>query len=373
VVDSPGLDSPRGPKYKRILDELRTSISTGEHAEGARLPSENELGERFKVSRLTVQRAIKELQIEGLVTRRAGSGTYVSSHKRVHGHLFGLIIPGLGETEIFEPICNGICKAGRAGNDALLWGDTSKSLDGRAEQARQLCRTFIERRVSGVFFAPIEGIPNKDAVNTAMAEMIARAGIQLVLLDRDICPYPERSRFDLVGIDNPRAGYRMGRHLMAQGALRPAFLALPDSAPTVEARLRGFREALATTKGSPDLVAWCDPSNVKIVAKFLNEMKPDAVLCANDVTAVQLMRTLDTLGIHVPDQIRVVAIDDVRYANHLRVPLTTLRQPCQEIGEMAFLTMLSRIAQPNLPAREILLECTLVVRQSCGAGRSPTR
>lgn len=355
-----------GPKYRQILDDLRSSISTGKYAEGARLPSENNLAERFHVSRLTVQRAIKELQIDGLVNRRAGSGTYVSSRQRTAGHLFGLIIPGLGETEIFEPICQGIAKAGRTGNHALLWGDTTRSLDGRAEQARQLCLNHIERRVSGVFFAPIEGVANKDEVNLGIAEMIAQAGIQIVLLDRCICPYPERSRFDLVGIDNRRAGYRMGLHLMDQGVKRPAFLAHPDSAPTVEARLAGFRDALAARGCLGERVAWCDPSSVACVRGLLDEMNPDGFLCANDVTAVELMQTLETLGIQVPDQVRMVGIDDVRYASHLRVPLTTLRQPCQEIGEMAFLAMLTRIAEPTLPARDFLLDCKLVVRQSCG-------
>jgi GntR family transcriptional regulator of arabinose operon len=78
------------------------------------------------------------------------------------------------------------------------------------------------------------------------------------------------------------------------------------------------------------------------------------------------MRTLDALEIKVPEQMRIVGIDDVRYASHLRVPLTTLRQPCKAIGEVAMQTMLARIADPRLPVRDILLDCTLVVRRSCG-------
>ena len=62
----------------------------------------------------------------------------------------------------------------------------------------------------------------------------------------------------------------------------------------------------------------------------------------------------------------IVGIDDVRYAKLLRVPLTTLWQPCQEIGEAAIDVMLSRIARPELPARDILLDCQLIVRESCG-------
>jgi len=54
----------------------------------------------------------------------------------------------------------------------------------------------------------------------------------------------------------------------------------------------------------------------------------------------------------------------VEYASLLPVPLTTVRQPCREIGEAAMETMLSRIARPNRAGRDVLVECRLVVRQS---------
>src|SRR5580658_3552762 len=193
------------PKYQRILIELRRSISAGQVKPGDRLPSENELGGRFSVSRLTVQRALKELQIEGLVDRRAGSGTYVLPRKESSGKLFGLLIPGLGETEIFEPICQGMAKAGRSGGHALLWGHAIHAGDEDKEfLAQQLCADYIARRVSGVFFAPMEGFPNKDAFNLSIVDRLSAAGVAVVLLDRCIYKWPNRSRFDLVGIDNRR-------------------------------------------------------------------------------------------------------------------------------------------------------------------------
>jgi DNA-binding LacI/PurR family transcriptional regulator len=69
----------------------------------------------------------------------------------------------------------------------------------------------------------------------------------------------------------------------------------------------------------------------------------------------------------VPKQIRMAGIDDVKYSGLLGVPLTTLRQPCREIGEVAIWTMLQRIANPSLPARDVLLDCKLVIRSSCGS------
>src|ERR1700760_1184889 len=81
------------PKYRLIFEGLKESILSGEYAQGTRLPSENELVRRFGVSRMTIVKAIKELQQLGLVVRRVGSGTYVTSRVDKEGRLFGLLIP----------------------------------------------------------------------------------------------------------------------------------------------------------------------------------------------------------------------------------------------------------------------------------------
>jgi LacI family transcriptional regulator len=93
----------------------------------------------------------------------------------------------------------------------------------------------------------------------------------------------------------------------------------------------------------------------------------DACICANDHTAAVLMRSLESIGLNVPKDIRVAGFDDVKYATLLTVPLTTVHQPCRDIATIAFRAMLQRIADPSLPARIMSLTPTLVVRESCGA------
>ena len=68
----------------------------------------------------------------------------------------------------------------------------------------------------------------------------------------------------------------------------------------------------------------------------------------------------------IPQDVRMVGINDVKYASFLPVPLTTLRQPCPQIGAAAMRVMLERLQAPDTPVREVLLNCELVVRQSCG-------
>jgi len=223
--------------------------------------------------------------------------------------------------------------------------------------------------VSGVFFAPFELTTERDALNQLIVNEFDAASIPVVLLDRDLVSYPERSKYDLVGIDNRRASHVVTAHLMNAGCRRIVFLGRPGSAPTVDARALGYREALqhGGWEFDADMICRLDPTNVTAVQAMLKRTKCDGVVCANDITAAQLMRTLQELGIPVPDRIRMTGIDDVKYASLLSVPLTTIHQPCADIGRMAVATMVHRLQNPDLPAQDVLLNFRLIVRQSSGA------
>ncbi len=356
-------------KYRQIFERLQKDISSGYYKPGKRLPSEAELVRRFKASRMTVFRAMRELQALGLITRRVGSGTFVSQHSTNGSRVFGLLIPELGQTEIFEAICKGMMEAQEAMHHSLLWGNTVAPEQDKERAAEALCENYISSKVSGVFFAPVEFSTTRDQANHRIVAALDKAGIPVVLLDRCLEPYPQRSRYDLVGIDNRRTGYLATEHLIKAGAKRIAFIARPNSAPTVDARMAGYREALLLLGSQirSDLVCIGDVSDTKFIKSILKKQKPDAFVCANDLTAGHLMHSLISLGVRIPDDIRIVGIDDVKYARLLPVPLTTLHQPCRDIGRIAMAVMLDRIENPDLPSRDVLLSCQLIVRKSCGS------
>ena len=122
--------------------------------------------------------------------------------------------------------------------------------------------------------------------------------------------------------------------------------------------------------GAAELLEIGDPRDISFIRQLLSRLRPDAFVCANDYTAAQLMTTLNGIGVSVPSNIRIAGIDDVKYASLLQVPLTTIHQPCQEIGATALLAMLDRIAHPKAPARDFLVDFQLVVRQSSGSNPS---
>jgi GntR family transcriptional regulator of arabinose operon len=363
-------DSPAPPvsgkklRYHSIRDAIRRDIEGRRFAPGDRLPSDGDLATRFDASRLTVIRALKDLEHEGLVQRKAGSGTFVRAASATATRTFGILMPDLGDGEVFEPIAQGIAQSGESLHHRMLWGSAPAHGQLKESYAEDLCRYFLSRKVSGVFFAPVELTAHQDDVNRRITEDLTAAGVPIVLVDRCIRPYPERSPYDLAGIDNHRAGFRMTERLVRAGCRRIAFAFRPGSAPTVAARMAGYRTALFRDGGgAKPLTLETEPDTL---AQFLKRERPDGIVCANDLTAAKLMHRLLPMGVRIPEDIRMVGINDVKYASFLPVPLTTLRQPCGRIGAAAMATMLDRIANPTAPIRDILLDCELVVRQSCG-------
>jgi GntR family transcriptional regulator of arabinose operon len=356
------------PLHKAIYEVLRDGILQGNYQHGDRLPSEAALCEHFDTSRITIAKAIHSLQREGLVTRRAGSGTYIQIPQPVAGHQFGVLIPELGSTEIFEPICKGIMRSPLAKTHSLLWGHTSSDEERRGEAALELCQQFIAEKVSGVFFAPIEYVEDKDRINARIVAELRKAEIPIVLLDRCFQQYPQRSNLDLIGIDNQRAAFVLTQHLWQQGARRIIFVARKSSANTISERVSGYRFALHELGSEwPGALLIGNVGEKEFASMLVDKHRADAVICGNDLTAALLMRTLLALNVRIPEQVRIVGFDDVAYAKFLPVPLTTIHQNCSEMGELAMAVMLNRLRNENGRGVDVLVPFDLVIRDSCGA------
>ena len=366
------------PKHQQVFEALKEEILSGKYDARRRLPSEAQLVQRFCISRPTVSRALRDLKAAGFLDRRPGSGTYLSSTARQTSGYFGMIIPGHGTTEIFTPICAEIARRSQQVGYTLLWGDSSSTdLETRGNQALDLCTQYARQEVAGVFLEPLELIPGREAINQEIIRSLSSKRIPVVLLDRDIVRFPERSAYDLVGIDNLTAGYRLADHLIRNGARRITFVSRPGSAPTVLQRIAGVHDALlnAGIHWTPEQIAYGNPDDASFVRSLVGKsakQRPDAVICANDATAACLLVTFSNLGIRVPNDIRLASFDDVQYAKLLSPPLTTIHQPCEQIGAVAVQTLLQRIREPNTPSREILLDAPLVIRRSCGARKRAT-
>lgn len=359
------------PKYQRIYDDLLEQINTGRLRDGERLPSEIELAQTYDVSRPTVTRALNDLRQQGLLMRRSGAGSFVrllkkDGHDRQDAathHRFGLLVPRLGE--IFEPIANRIAELAHDMNFSLLWVGTTTDDIASPQMYEQTCRRYIEHDVDGIFLVTMELTPEADAVNRRVMQLVEEAGVTIVLIDSDFEVFPRRSAFDLVGIDNLRCGYQAAVHLIDDQPRRIDFFQQPYSAPTVATRVRGYEEALKDfdIPRNPEWIHVGDPADHNFVQKCLDDGARD-IICGNDSTAAELMYTITESGYRIPEDVRIVGFDDMKYARLARVPLTTFRQPCRQLGEIAVETMYSRLAKPGRNAVTVYAEPELIIRES---------
>jgi LacI family transcriptional regulator len=187
-------------------------------------------------------------------------------------------------------------------------------------------------------------------------------------------PTPESMN---VRCDNESGMRELVRHLVVDHQYRSvAYLSGRGDSPDNRARARIF-EAEAAASGADIQVgpAWqgnySAAGGANVITSLLDAgtALPRAIVCASDQTAIGAMHALAQRGIRVPQDVAVTGFDDVPVARHLRPPLTTVRQPMQELGAKAFEVLYSRISAAG-GEPEIVLPVQLIVRESCGCPRS---
>ena len=183
-----------------------------------------------------------------------------------------------------------------------------------------------------------------------------------------------------VVVDNT-AGLRAAiTHLIeAHGYRRIACVRGSDGDWDAEERYRIYTEVLVEhgLPFDPQLVA---PGNFQssdgqpAVELLLDQrqLELDAIVCANDLTALGVIETLSARGLQVPDDIAVVGFDDITESRYFLSPLTTVHQPLYEIGWRAAELVWRQICGETIPAR-VVLPTALVLRQSCGCLFETTR
>ncbi len=359
----------------RICDHIHTLLAKGEYGADGRLPTEEQLRRQFATSRSTVVKAMKELEHLGYIRRRAGAGSFAAHPGQLPKSTFAaILIAGLGDIEFFSPIGAQIAAACQKHNICLIWGSAGPTTEiSTRSEMDQICRRLKEQQVSGVFFAPDQlsagMLSNGETSDEYLAGILTDAGMAVILIDRDLTHYPERSKFDFVGIDNVNAAFQQTKHLYDQGCRKIIHVTRPGTLTTKEARIAGFRTALHRLglAEKTERIHTGDAHDLNFVQKTL-ESGPDGVVCFNDPMASYYLKSLLALGIKVPDQIKVIGLDDLEYSKFLPVPLTTMRQPRREIGEIAVEMLIRRLNNKTLPPSASLLTTQLVVRESTGRG-----
>jgi GntR family transcriptional regulator, arabinose operon transcriptional repressor len=327
--------SPRAPLYARIEEYLRGQIDSGAWPPGTMLPSVRELCEHFGgVNHLTVRQALKNLAKDGLVRSEQGRGTFVQAAKTRHGRI-AIVLPNI-EDPLFVRIARGATRVLESLENHAVILDSDGDWNRETSHVTQL----RELPLDGALIFPLS--------NSDLAEQVFKLkldGFPFVLVDRHF-------DFDApcVAVDNFGGGKILGEYLAARGRKRIAWIGELDST-AARLRCQGLNQALdaaglALPRSYVREVALRDVGSSREYRRKLRdgvsdawaELKnqtPDAIVCGNDLTAFYLLEILERESVEVPGRISVCGFDDAPGAENSRPPLTTIRQPMEEVGEEA--------------------------------------
>ncbi|WIE82375.1 LacI family DNA-binding transcriptional regulator [Curtobacterium sp. MCPF17_021] len=268
----------------------------------------------------------------------------------------GLIVLD-GGNPFFTDVARGAEDAAMDNGLAVLIGNSDESTD----REHTYVDLFEERRVAGLLISPAGD-------DLSRLARLRDQGTAVVLVDRRA----DDEQFASVSVDDVAGGRIAVEHLAAIGRTHVAFVGGPfgirqvadrHAGAVAAAQAAGIRlEALPTTSLS---VLEGRRIGEAIQARPADE-RPDAVFAANDLLAVGLEQAFIMRGtIAVPEQIAIVGYDDIAFAESAVVPLTSVRQPAQDLGRRAIELLTKQVEQgQDIDLEHVEFTPELVVRQS---------
>ncbi|WP_455631197.1 substrate-binding domain-containing protein [Megamonas sp.] len=338
------------PKYTDLMNWIREQILSGEFTIGMRLPSENELGKKFSISRQTVRQATSVLESEGLLERRRGSGTYISatsnSVKKSSSRNIGVVLTYLDDY-IFPSIVKGIERVLTKNVYFMQLAFTYN----RVEKEAYILDSMIKNNIDGLIIEPSKsGIPY---INTDFYQKIKALGIPCIFVHADTNPL---MGIPSIRMDDYLLGQSAAEYLIKHGHKNIAGIFKSDDMQG-QLRYSGVINALK----HHDLLAsernmyWYTTEDIKLIrngnldTEILDRIgNATALVCYNDEMAKTLIDILYKSDKKIPDDISIISFDDL--ALESTIGLTTFAHPKQELGKIVAVQLLKLLDNPNFNA-----------------------
>ena len=326
-----------------------------------------DIAKALNVSPATVSRGLKDHPgirkdtkkriLEAARTMGYQQNTFASNLRRRQTNTIGVVIPRIN-SYFMATVIAGMEKVANSNGYNLIIAQSQESV--KKEIAG--VTTMFNSRVDGLLVSLAFDTKNIDHFDA-----ILKKEIPLIFFDR-VVDIPNCTN---IVIDNKKAGYDATSHLLSQGCRRIVHICGSIGRNVYNDRLEGYKQALSekNIRFDPSLVIQnnlSDQGGVEAAQQILKMSKlPDAVFSSNDTSAVAIIRELKQAGIDVPNQIAVVGFNNDPISKVIDPNLTTINYPGEEMGEVAALTLISRLRKlPSSNLNTIVLRHELIVRQS---------
>jgi len=288
---------------------------------------------------------------------------YPNTHARslVSGRsrIFGIIVENI-TNPFFPELISSFEEIAVAHGYEILVSSTNSN----AEQLTNCVRRMLERKVEGVAVLTFGG-------EEPVLDQLAFHNMPIVLAEFHL----EDPNVSTILLDYSAGIHAAVAHLVELGHTRIGFLAGPHTLHSAITRLNAFQQTMreANLKVHKNWIIECDHTLKGGVAGFDKlmqlESRPTALICSNDMTAIGVLRAVYMAGLRVPEDLSVIGLDDIDFAEFTLPPLTTIRLGRQELAKAAFDAL--RLQADNAAAtatpaiqREFLVSTSLVVRGS---------
>jgi LacI family transcriptional regulator len=330
-------------RMKDIAQELGLSQATVSKV----LRNHPDIGEE---TRQRVLKRVKDLDYQ--------PNTLARSLVTGRSYLVGLIAPSLLH-RFFAVIARSLSEVLRDRGYSLIMSSSEEDPVLEQEEISRL----LGRRLDALVIA-------SSCSNIEQFERMESKAQPYVLIDRELTGLAA----NFVGVDDEKAGLLATAHLFDAGCTRVAHIRGQDNSPGI-GRYEGYRRALRQ-RGVPYLEDYVvrrrfvDTETTRQGAEAMQRLleldpRPDGVFCFNDPLAIGAMTAILEAGLRIPEDIALIGCGNDPINAYLRVPLSSIDQNSQMIGQRAAELVISLIESKQRPrARTIILEPALVVRAS---------
>lgn len=272
----------------------------------------------------------------------------------------GLLIPDI-INPIFPEMAKGISDKAFLNGYTVFLSNTDESIEKEVKLVNQL----IEKRADGIIFISTE-MCNKDGDYTHYI-YLTKKNIPTVFINGSL----KGTDIPFVRINELKAGYLATRHMIKKGLRKIAFLGGPEnSIPTIE-KLKGYKKAfkefnLTVEKKYIILDKYEIENGFENTISLLNmKEKPEGIITVSDALAIEAIRAARAKNISIPDNIKIIGFDNIKFSASFSPSITTIAQPKYKMGAMALDMLIHLIEKKALPERRIVIEPKLILRDSC--------
>ncbi|MDJ0793180.1 MAG: LacI family DNA-binding transcriptional regulator [Woeseiaceae bacterium] len=291
--------------------------------------------------------------------------TIAQSFRRGRTNLIMVVIPSVGDP-FFSALMRGVKRAAQAKGYSVVIEETQSN----TMTADEVSRMLVSNQTDGIVL-----LGAISPYGTEILSAKSRRNLPIVVGCEKVSP--DLADLPSVRVDNVAAASDATNFLIKHGHKRIGMIRGQGSSLLTKDRETGYRTAMREA-GLPIGFGWVVEGRMTIpgarhaTRDLLNcADPPTAIFCANDEMAIGCLHELRDSGLVVPDDVSVIGFDDIRYAEVTVPPLTTIRQPAEEIGERAIYRICRRIEEgPDVGNSEPqIVPHKLIVRQSVTAPR----